>query len=280
MGTKLIRFDWAMKKLLRSKANFGILEGFLSELLKRDITILEILDTESNKETGEDKFNRVDILVKNEQGELVLIEVQVATEYDFLSRLLYGSSKIITEHMKEAGAYKDVKKVYAIGIVYFDLGQGEDYVYRGVTHFKGIHLQDELQLNEKQKKLYQHEKVSELYPEYYIIKINKFNDIARDSLDEWIYFLKNEEIKEEFRARGLIEAKEKLDAMKLPERERVNYNNYLEDLHYQASMVESHYGLGKIEGLAEGEALGLQKALDRLVLSGISLEEARRMLGM
>ena len=30
---KLITFDWAMKRLLRSKANFEILEGFLSELL-------------------------------------------------------------------------------------------------------------------------------------------------------------------------------------------------------------------------------------------------------
>lgn len=37
MATKLIRFDWAMKKLLRNKANFDILEGFLSELLREDI---------------------------------------------------------------------------------------------------------------------------------------------------------------------------------------------------------------------------------------------------
>jgi len=45
----LISFDWAMKKLLRSKANFDILEGFLSELLKENLTILEILESESNK---------------------------------------------------------------------------------------------------------------------------------------------------------------------------------------------------------------------------------------
>ena len=30
---KLITFDWAMKRLLRSKVNFEILEGFLVELL-------------------------------------------------------------------------------------------------------------------------------------------------------------------------------------------------------------------------------------------------------
>jgi hypothetical protein len=47
---KLIAFDWAIKRLLRSKANFGILEGFLSELLKEDIIILDVLESEGNKE--------------------------------------------------------------------------------------------------------------------------------------------------------------------------------------------------------------------------------------
>ena len=61
MGRKLVSFDWAIKRLLRSKANFGVLEGFLSELLHIDITILEILDGESNKDRGDDKSNRVDI---------------------------------------------------------------------------------------------------------------------------------------------------------------------------------------------------------------------------
>ena len=62
---KLISFDWAIKRILRSKANFDILEGFLSELLFEDITILEILESESNQEQKDDKFNRLDIKVKN-----------------------------------------------------------------------------------------------------------------------------------------------------------------------------------------------------------------------
>jgi hypothetical protein len=69
----LISFDWACKRLLRSKANFGILEGFLSELLVQEITILEILDSESNKSSAEEKSNRVDIKVKNSRGEIIII---------------------------------------------------------------------------------------------------------------------------------------------------------------------------------------------------------------
>ncbi len=66
----LIRFDWAMKKLLRDKANFDVLEGFLSELLSEDIVIKKILESEGNKEEENDKHNRVDIFVEDTKGEL------------------------------------------------------------------------------------------------------------------------------------------------------------------------------------------------------------------
>ncbi|MEM9886453.1 MAG: Rpn family recombination-promoting nuclease/putative transposase, partial [Bacteroidota bacterium] len=119
---KLVRFDWAMKKLLRNKANFDILEGFLSELLSEDITIEQILDSESNKEENDDKHNRVDILVKDEKGDLVIIEVQNSKEHDYFHRILYGTSKVITEHINEGDPYAKVKKVISVTIAYFDLG--------------------------------------------------------------------------------------------------------------------------------------------------------------
>ena len=71
MNRKLVSFDWAMKKLLRSKANFDILEGFLSELLKEDIKIIEILESEGNKETFDDKYNRVVVVRRNSLPPLI-----------------------------------------------------------------------------------------------------------------------------------------------------------------------------------------------------------------
>ncbi|MBF0134546.1 MAG: PD-(D/E)XK nuclease family transposase, partial [Magnetococcales bacterium] len=68
----LITFDWALKRLLRSKANFEVLEGLLSELLRTDVSIVEILESESNKEDKLDKYNRVDLKVKNGQGEWLI----------------------------------------------------------------------------------------------------------------------------------------------------------------------------------------------------------------
>ena len=36
---RYIRFDWAVKRLLRNKANFGVLEGFLTVLLGEPLQI-------------------------------------------------------------------------------------------------------------------------------------------------------------------------------------------------------------------------------------------------
>jgi predicted transposase/invertase (TIGR01784 family) len=256
MTKQLIRFDWAMKRLLRSKANFGILEGFLSELLKRDVKIIEVLESESNKDNKDVKFNKVDILVKLDNNEIVLVEVQASTESDYFCRMLFGTSKIITDHIKEGDPYLNVKKVYSVNILYFDLGHGTDYIYYGTTSFIGMHKHDQLGLSERQKSVYQKDHVHQIYPEYYLIKVDKFNDIAKDTLDEWIYFLKNETIQDSFHAKGLLEAKEKLDSLKLSEPEKQEYKRYIENLSYQKSMVVSNYRDGEIDGLKKGKIEG------------------------
>jgi predicted transposase/invertase (TIGR01784 family) len=227
MRNKLVRFDWAMKKMLRHKANFDILEGFLSELIGGDVKIKQVLESESNKETGDDKFNRVDILVENEKGELIIIEVQSTQEHDYFHRMLFGASKAIAEHIKEGQAYANVKKVISITIAYFDLGQGKDYVYHGTNVFKGIHKGDILGLSDKQIEVYNKTSVHQIYPEYWVIKTGKFRNRINNTLDEWVYFLKNAEIKPNFSAKGLKEANEKLDKMKLPEKERKAYDAYI-----------------------------------------------------
>jgi predicted transposase/invertase (TIGR01784 family) len=265
---KLVSFDWALKKLLRSKANFAILEGFLSELLDDDIHILEILESESNQESSSDKFNRVDLKVKDQNQAIIIIEVQYDEEFDYLQRILYGTSKVITEHIPKGKAYAEVVKVISVNILYFDLGLGTDYVYHGTTSFIGIHNQDKLQLSDKQQNLYPSNKIEKIFPEYYLIKVNNFNNIATNCLDEWIYFLKNEEIKDDFRAKGLKQAKQELDILKLPEKERQAYERYQDDLHYQASMFESTYTIGHIEGEKKGKI----KVAINLYKAGISID--------
>ena len=132
---KYIRFDWAIKRLLRNKANFGVLEGFLTVLLGEEIHILEILESEGNQQREDDKFNRVDIKARNSKDEIVLVEVQNTRELYYLERILYGVAKTITEHIDLGEIYSNVKKVYSISILYFDIGQGSDYLYHGQNTF-------------------------------------------------------------------------------------------------------------------------------------------------
>ena len=237
MSKKLIRFDWAIKRLLRNKANFVVLEGFLSELLIENIKIEQILESEGNQETDDDKFNRVDILTKNSKNELIIIEIQSTYEIDYFQRMAYGVSKSISENLKLGQKYSEIKKVISINIVYFDLGQGQDYIYKGKTDFYGLHQNDILGLSDKQRITFLKESVADIFPEYYLLKVNQFNDNAKDTLDEWVYFLKNSEVKDDFKAKGLKEAGEVLDIMRLPKDDQYGYNRFLDSLHLKASEV-------------------------------------------
>lgn len=237
MSKKLIRFDWAIKRLLRNKANFVVLEGFLSELLFDNIKIEQILESESNQETDDDKFNRVDILTQNSKNELIIIEIQSSYEIDYFHRMAFGVSKSISENLQLGQKYSEIKKVISINIVYFDLGQGQDYIYKGKTDFIGLHQKDLLGLSDKQKTTFLKQEVSDIFPEYYLLKVNQFNDNAKDTLDEWVYFLKNSEVKDNFKAKGLKEAGEVLDIMRLPKDDEYGYNRYLDSLHLKASEI-------------------------------------------
>jgi PD-(D/E)XK nuclease family transposase len=237
MSKKLIRFDWAMKKLLRNKANFDVLEGFLSELLRYDVTIESILESEGNKQDEYDKYNRVDILVKSQSNELILVEIQNDPEIDYFQRMLFGVSKLVTEYINEGQRYGTIKKICSVNIIYFDLGQGKDYVYEHRGEFVGLHENDVLLPTTFQKQNFKVEMVSDIFPKYYILKVNNFNDVAKDTLDEWIYFLKNSEVKDGFKAKGLDKAKEKLRYERLTDEEKKMYDRSQENRRIESSVI-------------------------------------------
>lgn len=251
-----ISFDWALKRLLRDKANFDVLEGFLSTLLGNSITIDELLESESNQDRKDAKQNRVDLLAKNDKGELLLIEVQGETEYAFFQRILFGTSRLVSEYIDSGQNYDNVKKVYSINIVYFDLGQGKDYVYHGKTEFRGIHYDDVLRLSPFQKQKFAVDEVYQLYPEYYILKVNDFDRWSRTPLDQWLYFLANSDIPEDANAPGLQEARAKLSIAQMSRDEHAAYRRYLDDRVILQDQIVTARGEGKLEGRAEGHAEG------------------------
>lgn len=255
-NNKIVRFDWAAKRMLRDKANFGVLEGLITVLLNEKVTIEQILESESNQNSRDDKFNRVDIKALNSKGEIIIVEIQLTRELYYLERILYGTSKAITEHITLGSKYDSVKKVYSISILYFDLGKGADYLYHGRTSFVGVHTGDHLQINAKEKNVIRMRSPEEVFPEYYIIRVNEFNQVATTPLEEWLDYLKTGHIKEDTTAPGLGEAREKLQYLTMSKKERLAYDEHLNAVMIQNDVLDTAKEEGRAEGRAEGIAEG------------------------
>ena len=256
VSNKYIRFDWAVKRMLRNKANFAVLEGLITVLTGEKVTIAEILESEGNQENAVDKFNRVDIKAKNEHGDIIIVEVQLTRQLYYLRRMLYGVSKAITEHIEIGNKYDKVKKVYSINILYFDLGQGSDYLYHGKTVFTGVHTGDQLRVNTREADEIKMTVPEDVFPEYYIVRVNEFNDVARTPIEEWLDYLKNNRIKDDTSTPGLKEARQRLLYMTMTDAERKAYDAHMDDIMVQNDVLDTAKMEGRAEGRAEGRIEG------------------------
>ena len=266
---KLVRFDWAMKRLLRNKANFAVLEGLLTTLLNEKITIKNLLESESNQEYESDKYNRVDILAQDSKNQLILIEIQNNSEIAYFQRMLFGTSKLVTEYIQRGQDYADIRKIYSVNIVYFALGRGSDYVYHGKTEFRGIHTNELLDLSPFQKAEFNVDAVSQLYPEYYILRVNGFNKVAKSPLEEWIYYLNTGEIPATATAPGLDVARERLKLARMSKEELAAYYRHLDDVVIIRNNIYTARKEGCFDGHAKGLAEGLAKGREEGLAQGL-----------
>ena len=278
MGNKdrYIRFDWAIKRLLRNKANFGVLEGFLTVLLNKEIHILEILESEGNQQNEDDKFNRVDIKARDRDDDIIIIEVQITRELYYLERILYGVAKAITEHIELGHIYSEVKKVYSVSILYFDIGKGDDYLYHGQNIFTGVHTGDFLQVTSKEKNALVRRLPAEIFPEYFLIRVNEFDKVAVTPLEEWIDYLKSGYIRPDTKAPGLEEARRKLVYYNMDAAEREAYDRHIDAIMIQNDVLNT----AKLEGLTEGFTEGRAKGLAEGRTEGLAEGEMRERIKM
>lgn len=258
---RYIRFDWAVKRLLRNKANFGVLEGFLTVLLGEPIRIVEILESEGNQLNETDKFNRVDIKARNSKDEIIIVEVQNTREIYYLERILFGVAKAITEHIELGQLYSEVKKVYSISILYFDIGRGTDYLYHGQNSFVGVHTGDLLEVSTKEKNAIVRKLPAEIFPEYFLIRVNEFNKVAVTPLEEWIEYLKTGVIHPDTKAPGLEEARRKLVYYNMNKAEQLAYDEHINAIMIQNDVLSTAAMEGHQEGRQEGLAEGRQEGL-------------------
>lgn len=274
-----------MKRMLRDKANHAVLEGLMATLLGEKFKIVRFLESEGNQTDETDKFNRVDILAEGENKELVIFEIQNSRELTYFHRMLYGVSKVITDYIKIGEDYGNVRKVYSVNIVYFSIGQGKDYVYKGKTEFRGIHNnEDVLKLSKRQQEVFfgsaaddgSSKEAGDLFPEYYLLKVNNFDQVARTPLDEWITFLKTGEISSRASAPGLAEARECLNIDKMSADERRAYERHMDNIWYQKNAIGTSYD----DGMQKGKILGKIETARNLLRLGIPIDTITNATGL
>lgn len=279
---KLIRFDWAMKYILRNKANFDVLEAFLSNLLKEEIAVLDILESEGNQEAENRKFNRVDLKCKDSKGRQIIIEIQNQREVDYLQRMLWGTSKAVVEGLKLGSKYSEVVKVISINILYhsmrFDEKENTDFIYYGTTELIGLHTKKPLVLHQAVSNGVKSPIVTgkDVFPEYYMIYVEKFQDMIDEAIDEWVYFFKYGEIREDFKSPGILLAAKKLDYLMMSEQERRAYDGYLAYLGQEMDILDT----AKAEGRAEGRDEKAIEIAKNLLAENIPIQVIEKSTGL
>lgn len=269
----LVRFDFAIKNMLRDKKNFDILEGFIEVFLGKKCKIQEILESEGNQDYADDKFNRVDIKAKDSNGEIFIVEVQTTRYTYYLERILYCVSKAITEQLGNGDKYGNIKQVFSISVVYYDFGEGDDYFYECKSDFYGVHSHNILKLNRREELSLEKIKngdtrkfkceakyAHDIFPKYFLIRINAYKKFIADAMSEWMEFLKNNSIKSDTTVPGLQAAKEKLNMLKMTKAERISYERHLDSIRNEKEAFwtaeTDAYVAGEEKGRAEGRAEG------------------------
>jgi len=201
---------------------------------------------------------------------LIIIEVQVKSEQDFLHRIAYRTAKLLSENLNKGESYQNIKKIISISITYFNLGAGTDYLYHGATKFIGVHDKDILGLTKTQIEQFKINEVKKIFPEYYLIRVGKFTDEIHEAIDEWIYMLKHDEIKPGFKSKNIQQVSEKLRIINLDEAQRKAYDRFMDNRSYEASMLLSSRQEGKREKTIAVVKNSLQQGLELEVISSIT----------
>lgn len=125
----------------------------------------------------------------------------------------------------------------------------------------------------------------DLFPEYYILRVNDFDKIATTPLDEWIEFLKTGSISSKATAAGLPEAREHLRVDSLSLKDKQAYFRHLESVRHMRSLFDTSHDEGYQDGLRKGiterialKLLALNTPIDIISQStGLSIEEIKKL---
>ncbi|KJU87417.1 transposase, partial [Candidatus Magnetobacterium bavaricum] len=174
-----VKSDIAFKRIFGNEARKEILISFLNAVLglsgDREIGEITILSPYQAPKIDELKYTVVDIRAVDKRGVIFIIEIQVQREKGFTKRVLYYTSKAYINQLGKGEDYPMLKKVIYIGIVDFNIFDGDNYLTRHLI-LDTVTLKNELEDFE-----------------FNFIELPKFNkkeDEVESIIEKWVYFIK------------------------------------------------------------------------------------------
>ena len=172
--------DLAFKKIFGNENKKEILISFLNSVLdfKDEKTIVEVtLDNPYQlPDIKELKETILDIKARNKNGDKFIVEMQKKDLSDFDKRSLYYTSKAYVSQIQKGEELKNLKKVYYIAILNFNMFDNKNYISRHLIINQETTTQDLKDF------------------EFTFIELKKFNTKLEDlnsTIDKWIYFINN-----------------------------------------------------------------------------------------
>ncbi len=272
-SNSLISFDYAIKYLLKDKGDYSIVEGFISALLKtkgyKDVKIIALLESESNKEDSKSKRSLADVIVEDQDHNKYIIEIERSVKDSFIHKSCFNTSRLIVDNLAQREDYTQIVKVFHISLLYFPIGSGSGVIYHGKTIIHEIETQEKLSVHIKNKETNEFFDAMNILPEYFYISVPLFNDRLEKEIDDWLYVMKHDEVPETFHSPYMQQVHEKLNILKMTPSERSNYSYYRKKIYNDRDELEAAESRGiekgREEGIEKGRAEGkVEVALEML----------------
>lgn len=231
----LVSFDYAIKYLLKDKGDYGIVEGFISALLKtkgyKDIKIVALLETESNKEDSKSKRSLADLIVEDEDHHKYIIEIERNVKDSFIHKACFNTSRLIVDNLAQREDYTQIIKIFHISLLYFPIGNGNGAIYQGKTIIHEIETNEKLSVHIKNQQTGEVFDATDILPEYFYISVPLFNDRLEREIDDWLHVMKYDEVPPNYHSPYMVQVAEKLSILKMTPEERANYSYYQKKLY-------------------------------------------------
>jgi len=265
MDKPLVSFDYAIKYLLKDKGDYGIVEGFISALLKTqgygDVKIIALLETESNKEDPKDKRSIADLIVEDENHNKYIIEIERNLKDSFLHKACFNSSRLIVDNLAQREDYTQIVKVFHISLLYFPIGKGTGSIFHGKTIIHEVETGERLNVHLKNQETNEVFDATDILPEYFFISVPGFNDRLEKEIDDWLYVMKHDNVPDIFHSPYMTQVAEKLSILKMSEEERADYTYYMKKLYNDRDELQAAETRGLEKGKAEGRVEGRVEGL-------------------